>query len=638
MMSSKLSCFAKTSRLARISPLLSPHRGKGIPRRTNTLESTRRFFQIQCQKDLSTVKNDSIRPMATALFITHNGGGKENSNLNNFVWKLGSVGLFMASSCLYGADNTTALEESAEQKETMETTTTETDENANDVEENADEDDKTTEILNWSGTHSIDVANEDYWEPETLQELEDIVQKCHAKGQPLRPLGSALSPNGIGFQPAGMVSLVNLDKIVKIDKQNMTVTVQAGARVSHVVDALREHGLTLPNLASIAEQQMGGLTQVGAHGTGAAIPPIDEFVTRIKLVTPGRGTIELTEEDGELFKLTRVAMGCLGVVAEVTMKVIPAHNLVEHTFVLTRSEAKEQLNTLLKEHKHMRYMWIPYEDAVVVVTNDPEESVPLHIPRQSSLDESRFDPMIDLLLKLTPDKSVTRESLKGSGFGELRDALLAIDSLNPDHIKRVNKAEAEFWRRSEGYQTKPSDQLLQFDCGGQQWVKEVVFPCGSASESNMADMEFMERLNQGIEEQGIAAPAPLEQRWTSSSSSLMSPANGAPDGLHSWVGVIMYLPSDVESERQNITKAFKGQYCDLLQKVGGGELNAVSHWAKQEIPGTVWDILELQESMEIKYPLDKFNAARSFLDPKNILGNSLINLIMGRRPWVEPKE
>ena len=154
----------------------------------------------------------------------------------------------------------------------------------------------------------------------------------------------------------------------------------------------------------------------------------------------------------------------------------------------------------------------------------------------------------------------------------------------------------------------------------------------------MADMEFMERLNQGIEEQGLAAPAPLEQRWTSSSSSLMSPANGPPDGLHSWVGVIMYLPSDIESERRNITKAFKGQYCDLLQKVGGGELNAVSHWAKQEIPGTVWDILELQESMEAKYPLDKFNAARSFLDPKNILGNSLINLVMGRRPWVEAKE
>ena len=59
------------------------------------------------------------------------------------------------------------------------------------------------------------------------------------------------------------------------------------------------------------------------------------------------------------------------------------------------------------------------------------------------------------------------------GFGELRDALLAFDPLNMELVKRVNKAEAEFWRRSEGYQTKPSDQLLQFDCGGQVRVYTV---------------------------------------------------------------------------------------------------------------------------------------------------------------------
>jgi len=49
----------------------------------------------------------------------------------------------------------------------------------------------------------------------------------------------------------------------------MTVTVQAGARVRELVEALRPHGLTLMNYASIREQQIGGFTQVSAHGTGA---------------------------------------------------------------------------------------------------------------------------------------------------------------------------------------------------------------------------------------------------------------------------------------------------------------------------------------------------------------------------------
>ena len=165
------------------------------------------------------------------------------------------------------------------------------------------------------------------------------------------------------------------------------------------------------------------------------------------------------------------------------MECIPAHRLVEHTFVLTRQQAKDQLDDLLQQHKHMRYMWIPFEDAVVCVTNDPEDQVPATVPRASltTTDETeRFQPLTDLLLEFSQEYQesppttttalapvYTKESIVGMGFGELRDALLAFDPLSMEHVKRVNKAEAEFWRRSEGYQTKPSDQLLQFDCGGQ---------------------------------------------------------------------------------------------------------------------------------------------------------------------------
>lgn len=337
--------------------------------------------------------------------------------------------------------------------------------------EQSSDDDETTILLNWSGTHAVNVRNDSFWEPETLEELEAIVKKCQENRHPVRPLGSALSPNGIAFNSGGMVSLTNLDKILHVDEENMTVTVQAGARVSQVVDALRPYNLTLPNLASIAEQQMGGFIQVGAHGTGARIAPVDHYVTKLKLVTPAKGTMELTEADGDLFQMAKVGLGCLGVVAEVTMQVIPAHKLVEHTYVLTREEAKDQLNTLLKAHKHVRYMWIPYQDAVVVVTNDPEENVASDVPRQSAAVDKKeqFRPLTELLADLTKDAAepFTEKTMEGMGFGELRDALLAVNPLDVEHVQRCNEAEAEFWRKSEGYQTKPSDELLQFDCGGQ---------------------------------------------------------------------------------------------------------------------------------------------------------------------------
>ena len=91
-----------------------------------------------------------------------------------------------------------------------------------------DDDNATTLLLNWSGTHAVHVLNEHYLEPETIEELESTVRACHDKGQSVRPLGSALSPNGIGFQSKGVMSLANLDRVVEIDVEKQTVTVQAG--------------------------------------------------------------------------------------------------------------------------------------------------------------------------------------------------------------------------------------------------------------------------------------------------------------------------------------------------------------------------------------------------------------------------
>lgn len=71
----------------------------------------------------------------------------------------------------------------------------------------------------------------------------------------------------------------------------------------------------------------------------------------------------------------------------------------------------------------------------------------------------------------------------------------------------------------------------------------------------------MKDLLQEIEAAEIPAPAPIEQRWTASSSSPMSPAAagagsaaGLPaDTVHSWVGIIMYLPSEDPEQRDAIT-------------------------------------------------------------------------------------
>ena len=97
-----------------------------------------------------------------------------------------------------------------------------------------DDEDDTTDVINWSGTHKVTVKNENFWEPESVEEVESIIRECHQQGKAVRPLGSSLSPNGIALNEAGMISMANLDRVLHIDTEKRTITVQAGITVQRV--------------------------------------------------------------------------------------------------------------------------------------------------------------------------------------------------------------------------------------------------------------------------------------------------------------------------------------------------------------------------------------------------------------------
>lgn len=145
--------------------------------------------------------------------------------------------------------------------------------------------------------------------------------------------------------------------------------------------------------------------------------------------------------------------------------------------------------------------------------------------------------------KITTESPDSNEpDINELSFTELRDKLLALDPLNKDYVIKINQAEAEFWRKSEGYRVGWSDEILGFDCGGQQWVSETCFPAGTLAKPSMKDLEFIEDLKQLIEKQNIPAPAPIEQRWTARSKSPMSPASSSgEDDIFSWVKFQLHL-------------------------------------------------------------------------------------------------
>ncbi len=600
----------------------------------------------------------------------------------------------------------------------------------------SDEDAAPEAVTNWSNTHICYPSK--IYEPTSLREVQEILWLHHLRRQPVRVRGGALSPNGIGLCDDGtaMINLVDFDKVLSVDHERRTVTVQPGIKVGDLCEYLiSEHGLTLENLASIAEQQVGGFVSVGAHGTGARLPSVDMQVESMKLATPALGTLTLSrEEHPHLFDLARVSLGALGVVVEVTLRCVPAHDLLEHTYAVTRDFIRANHERLLREHRHIRFMWVPYTDTVVVVTNDPVPPELIRDPNRTlggSLSAQRerlhsnhdmtklpsvplvngatarkvtnleaTEPMRALLAATVPptegegfgddpssSSSSSAPSAAGAdayrdmGFAELRDKLLAVAPLDVDWIKKVNAAEAEFWIRSESFRISRNVDLLQFDCGGEQWVSEVVFPAGSLERPTGSDLLFMEEVLGLIEAENIPAPAPIEQRWSSDSASLMSPSHATPaqqarmlapatlsDTFHSWVGIIMYLPSEDPNVRRAITENFLA-YKKLCAEKIWGKYDAQEHWAKIEIPGKEIrkyegdngkgdvdtegmkvveqvtnknegptshdiearhrkDLRALQSRLRARFPLDAFSEARRLLDPHQVLANTHLKELM----------
>ncbi|CAI9782828.1 unnamed protein product [Fraxinus pennsylvanica] len=489
-------------------------------------------------------------------------------------------------------------------------------------------------VSNWSGTHEVQTRT--FIQPETLEELESVVKDCNQNKQKIRPVGSGLSPNGIGLTRAGMVNLALMDGVLEVDKEKKRVRVQAGIRVQQLVDGIKEYGITLQNFASIREQQIGGIVQIGAHGTGAGLPPIDEQVISMKLVTPAKGTIEISEEKNPaLFYLARCGLGGLGVVAEVTLQCVERLELVEHTFVSNLKEIKKNHKKLLSENKHVKYLYIPYTDTVVVVTCNPLSTwngPPKFKPKYTQ--EEAIEHVRDLYRNSLRNyrKEAVTDNIPGENepninelsFMEMRDKLLDLDPLNKDYVMKVNQAEAEFWRKSEGYRVGWSDEILGFDCGGQQWVSEICFPVGTLSKPSMKDLEYIEELMQLIEKENIPAPAPIEQRWTACSKSLMSPAySSSEDDIFSWVGIIMYLPTMDARQRKEITEDFF-HYRRLTQTNLWDKYSAYEHWAKIEVPKDKDELAALQARLKKRFPVDSYNQARKDLDPNHILSNNVL--------------
>ncbi|WP_330949086.1 FAD-linked oxidase C-terminal domain-containing protein [Virgibacillus sp. MG-45] len=169
--------------------------------------------------------------------------------------------------------------------------------------------------------------------PRTKLEVAAVVNVCNTYKIPIVPRGSGTNLCAGTTPVEGGIVLIfkNMNQIIEIDQENLTMTVQPGVYTKDILEAALSVGLFYPpDPGSMHISQIGGNISENSGGLrGLKYGVTRDYVLGLEIVLPNG---EIIQTGGKLAKdvagydLTRLyigAEGTLGIITEAVLKLIP---------------------------------------------------------------------------------------------------------------------------------------------------------------------------------------------------------------------------------------------------------------------------------------------------------------------------
>lgn len=236
---------------------------------------------------------------------------------------------------------------------------------------------KRKEWVNWS--ESLRFTPETYAEPESEEELADLVRRAADEGRTVRPVGEGHSSTPIMATDDTLVSLRRITGLVSHDAEAGTATVKAGTGLQDYGRELHEVGLGLENYGDVDFQAIAGAVGTGTHGTGKKIGSFSSMVTGFRMVTASGDVVEVNEDDPETLRAARVSLGTLGIFTEITMRVVPSFRLRRREWCVHIEDCLENLDRLISENRNFDFYWHPRRDEAQLRTLNVPGNEPEHL-------------------------------------------------------------------------------------------------------------------------------------------------------------------------------------------------------------------------------------------------------------------
>jgi D-lactate dehydrogenase (cytochrome) len=166
--------------------------------------------------------------------------------------------------------------------------------------------------------------------PESTADVQQVLRYAHDTNTPVTPVAVNSSLEGITVPLRGGISLdmTRMNRIIELRTQDLLAVVQPGVPYPTLNEHLKEHGLFFP-MDPGAPASIGGMVSTNASGTAAVrYGTTTDYVMSLEVVLANGDVIRTgsrarkSSSGYQLIKLFCGAEGTLGVITEVTLKLV----------------------------------------------------------------------------------------------------------------------------------------------------------------------------------------------------------------------------------------------------------------------------------------------------------------------------
>ena len=198
----------------------------------------------------------------------------------------------------------------------------------------------------------------------TEAEVHLEVAEAASRGYGVKVAGTGHSFTPIVETDGVLLDLREMRGIRKIDKDGFLVTAGPGTTIAEYGRELWDEGLSLSNQGDIDAQTIAGAIATATHGSGRHLPNFSAVVEGVRLVDGTGEVIEISRQtNSDLLPAAQTSIGVLGVMTEITVKVVPAYNLHARTDIMRFDEVMERFDSDIEDYRHFGLFWMPTDES-----------------------------------------------------------------------------------------------------------------------------------------------------------------------------------------------------------------------------------------------------------------------------------